>query len=401
MKSILFVINTMGMGGSERAILELLKEMDQERYEISLFILTGQGELIGQVPDKVKILNKECFPISVLDGAGKIRLMKTVVRALLIRGVIFKRLRYILGNLWDMIRKRNIQLDKLLWKILSDGAQKLDKRYDLAVAYLEGGSAYYVASHVNAVKKAVFIHTNYKMAGYNRKLDEDCYLNFDRVFTVAENVKETFLSVYPECRGCTSVFYNLIDREKIIEMSKEEGGFSDDYDGFRILTVGRLVQQKAHDIEIETMHILKKTGRSFRWYVLGEGGLRKQLEEHISRLGLEEDFILLGTVGNPFPYYAQCDLYVHAAYIEGKSIAIEEAQILGCTILASDHCGIQEQIEDGVDGKVCSLDPERLAENILDLADHSEKRGKYSLAASSKKPTDSLREINKLLELLS
>ena len=68
--------------------------------------------------------------------------------------------------------------------------------------------------------------------------------------------------------------------------------------------------------------------------------MRKKLEEQIRELGLENDFILMGTVENPFPYYAQCDLYVHAAYLEGKCIAIEEAQILGCAMLVSDHTGI-------------------------------------------------------------
>ena len=51
MKKILFVINTMGMGGGEKSILQLLKQIDLSRYHVSLFVLTGQGELINQVPD--------------------------------------------------------------------------------------------------------------------------------------------------------------------------------------------------------------------------------------------------------------------------------------------------------------------------------------------------------------
>ena len=258
MKSILFVINTMGMGGGEKAILELLKQIDLKKYQVSLFVLTGQGELIDQIPEGVKVLNEQYFPISVLNYTGKIRLMKTVVKNLLTRGIIFKRMGYITENLWDMIRKGSIRYDKLFWKILSDGAQRLDNHYDLAVAYLEGGAAYYIASYVNAGKKAAFIHTNYGLAGYNRKLDEDSYLEFDSIFTVAENVKEAFLSAYPECKDRTKVLYNLIDRDRIVKKAKEPGGFSDGFDGFRILTVGRLVPEKAHDIKIRAMEILKR-----------------------------------------------------------------------------------------------------------------------------------------------
>ena len=43
MKKLLFVINTMGYGGAERALLDLLKALHSEKLQISLFVLTGQG----------------------------------------------------------------------------------------------------------------------------------------------------------------------------------------------------------------------------------------------------------------------------------------------------------------------------------------------------------------------
>lgn len=400
MKSILFVINTMGIGGGERAILELLRQIDLEKYEVSLFVLTGQGELINQIPEKVYLLNKKSYPISVLDRKGKIRLLKTSIHRMLKRGSVFKRTGYIVKCLRSMMEQNRIQKDKLLWKVFSDGAQRFEKEFDLAVAYLEGGSAYYVASHVNAKKKVAFIHTNYGLSGYNRVLDEDCYVKFDNVFTVSASVKASFLAAYPECAGITEVFYNLIDRNKIILESKAEGGFSDDCVGVRILTVGRLVPQKALDLAIDTMNVLKRADMEIRWYVLGEGELRRQLKDHIMSHGLEEDFILLGTVANPYPYYKQCDLYVHTAYIEGKSVAIEEAQILGCAILATEYDGVREQIEDGVDGVICEPNPEKLAEKILKFVRDPQTALDLSLAAFRRKQVNNLEEVHKLLDLL-
>lgn len=400
MKSILFVINTMGIGGCEKALLELLRQIDLEKYEVSLFVLTGQGELIHHIPDKINLLNDKFYPVSVLDRAGKMRLFKTTVRLMMTRGTIFIRIRYVIKHLKKMLRQKRIQKDKLLWKILSDGAQRFEREYDLAVAYLEGGAAYYVDSHVKAKKKAAFVHINYGLAGYNRELDEDCYLNFDRIFAVSESVKEAFIAVYPECRACTTVLYNLINRENIIRRAKEKGGFSDNYEGFRILTVGRLVPQKALDIAINTMNILKSSGREVRWYVLGEGAMRKKLEEQIKRLNLEKDFILLGTVDNPFPYYEQCDLYVHTSNFEGKSVAIEEAQVLGCTILVTEHEGVREQVEDSVDGMICKPEPMILAEKILDIIKNPQRISNYGYAASRKKQADNTNEMNKILALL-
>ena len=400
MKSILFVINTMGIGGGEKALLELFRQVDLQQYKVSLFVLTGQGELIDQIPDGVNLLNRKIYPISVHDRAGKIRLFKTILRSMFARGTCFRRMRY-LFRLWkNMIMQGLIQIVKLLWKIVSDSAERFEQQYDLAVAYLEGGSAYYVESYVNAKQKAAFIHINYVLAGYSRELDENCYLKYDHIFAVSESVETAFLSVYPECRMRTSVFYNLLDKEKIMRESRAKGGFTDDYDGCRILTVGRLVPQKALDLAVRTMKILKNRESGFRWYVLGEGELRKKLEDQIKSLGLENDFILLGTVENPFPYYAQCDLYVHTARFEGKSIAVEEAQILGCAILVTEYDGVHEQVTNNIDGMICTPEPEIMAERILDFVNDSQKKIKYGLEAARRKQRDNLKEVNKLTDLL-
>ena len=57
-KKILFVINTLGKAGAETALLELLKKIPEDKYDVSLLVLLGQGEMISQVPDHVHILNK-------------------------------------------------------------------------------------------------------------------------------------------------------------------------------------------------------------------------------------------------------------------------------------------------------------------------------------------------------
>lgn len=400
MKSILFVINTMGMGGAEKALLTLFQYIDMDKYQVYLYVLTGQGELIEQIPKEVALLNRRFFPVSVHSRYGRIRLLITVLKAMINRFALINNAGYILKNLLKMVKKGEVRKEKLLWKILSDGGQMVRKEYDLAVAYLEGGAAYYVASHVKAKKKAAFIHINYDEAGYNREIDDECYLNFDQIFAVSRSVKEKFLQVYPECIQKTTVFYNLIDVERILYKSTETGGFSDGYDGFRILTVGRLVPQKALDIAIDTMKILKETGKAFRWYVLGDGEMRKHLEEKIHSYGLFEDFILLGVVDNPYPFYKQCDLYVHTARYEGKSIAVEEAQVLGCAIVAADYIGVEEQIENGVDGIVCKLDAEGLAREIQYLANNPQKNHLLGRAASKKKRVDNVNEIKKLIEVM-
>lgn len=385
MKKLLFVINTLGYGGAERAMLDLFEAIKNESYDISLFVLTGQGELICELPSHIHLLNQNYSDISVLTDEGRKQLIKSVLQAGIGKGLFIRRSGYLFKNLVQMIDQKHVLADKLCWRILADGAPVFSQEYDLAVAYLEGGSTYYVADHVRAKKKVAFVHIDYAQAGYNRSLDQGCYEKFDRIFTVSDEVKESFLKVYPEYQYKVSVFNNLINRSRIERMSLEGEGYEDQFSGYRILTIGRLAQQKRYDVAIETMKLLKqKTAVPVRWYVLGEGELRNKLEGMIRKYGLQNDFILEGVKTNPFPYYRNCDLYVHATGYEGKSIAVQEAQVLGKAVLATDCTGNREQIRQGIDGRLCALDPDVISDEIVWMIQHPDVCREYGKQAQKR-----------------
>ena len=383
-KKILFVINTMGQAGAETAMLELLGHLDSPAYEISLYVIMGQGEMIHKLPPYVRLRNPGFDAHSVLSREGKRGMIRTVCRAFFKNGGQIGKICYIVKNLMPMVRRGKLQTDKLLWRMLSDGGLRFQEEFDLAVAWLEGASAYYVADHVKAKKKCAFIHIDYESAGYTRELDQGCYEDYDKIYTVSEEVRSHFLAFYPEYEGKTDVFHNIINKEEILRKAGEGGGFADGYEGFRILSVGRLTWQKAYDVAIEAMKILKDKECQIRWYVLGEGDQRKKLEKKIKKLDLQDDFRLLGAVDNPYPYYVQTDLYVQAGRYEGKSIAIQEAQVLGCAVIASDRSGNREQIVDGEDGMLCELSPEAVAENVEKLYRDEEKRRAFKKAVQLK-----------------
>lgn len=383
-RKLLFVINTMSRAGAEMALLELFRKLNPEENDISLFVLMGQGELISEIPDYVHVVNNRFQPSSVLTAEGRKYMTGTVLRAMFSHGTIVRKFPYLVSQVCTMAAHGKLSLDKLLWPILAEGAQRLPEHYDLAVAYLEGGSAYYVADHVNADKKAAFVHIDYKQAGYNRSIDGSCYLKFDQIFTVSKEIQAPFYEIYPELQGKLSVFHNILNTDRILRRAKEPGGFPEAFDGIRILTVGRLNTQKAFEISIDAMKLLKDKGVKAKWYVLGEGDQRSFLEARIRQHGLEQDFILYGAVDNPYPWYAQTDLYVHCSRFEGKSIAIQEAQVLGCPMLVSDCSGNREQVTEGVDGSFCDLTPESICNGILDLIQDEAKRKRLGLAASNK-----------------
>ena len=399
MKKVLFVINTLGCAGAETALIELLKSLDEKEYELSLYVLMGQGEMIDKISENVKLLNDHYCKDSVLSKQGKQAMMKTVWHSFWKNGDVFGKFAYIVRTFSAMRRTGKFQPDKILWRVISDGSPRFEETYDLAVAYLEGGSTYYVADHVKAKKKAAFIHIDYESSGYTRGMDRNCFDKMDRIFTVSDEVKKHFLNVYPKYQDKVKVFHNIINQDEIRRKAGEETGFEDHFDGVRLLTVGRLTYQKAYDIAIDAMKLSKDRGYKVRWYILGEGSERPALEKKVKELGLEKEFLMPGAASDPFPYYKQADIYVHATRFEGKSIAIQEAQTLGCAIIASDCNGNREQIVQGKDGLLCRLDPESIAEAVISLVEDRDKRIRLGNAAKEKDIVHK-GEIKLLLELM-
>ena len=381
-KRVLFVINTMGRAGAEIALLELLRRIDKSEYDVSLYVLTGQGELIDRIPEGVKLVNKTIDTNSVHDSLGRKHLAKKVTCALLKEANGLKLMPYFVKNGAVMLKNKQILPEKLLWRLIADSATRPKRKYDVAVSYIEGASAYYVADHVEANRKVAFIHVDYEKAGYTRELDRDCYLKFDKIFGVSDEVSTVFKKVYPELTERIGVFHNLLNNEAIIEKSETGEGFSDGFKGVRILTVGRLMKQKGFEVSIRAAKMLKEHGENIRWYVLGEGDQRNRLEMLIQELGLQNDFVLLGAVDNPYPYIKEADLYVHCSRFEGKSIAIQEAQILGKPIIVSDCSGNREQVTHGEDGLICTFSSKSIANAVKELIadkDLRERLGKNAL----------------------
>lgn len=96
MKKVLFVINTLGGAGAEKALLELLKRFTPDRYEVDLYVLLEQGELVSQVPGYVNILNRDYTAESVLSAEGKKELNRKVLRRLFIHRALLKNIPYLI-----------------------------------------------------------------------------------------------------------------------------------------------------------------------------------------------------------------------------------------------------------------------------------------------------------------
>ena len=365
MIKVLILTNSFAIGGTEAALNSLLKMMNPEEYQITVLAITKEGPLLKEVPGTVKIkqllFTKSKYRIFVSGRKEKTDSIKTLAAKIEKKYYYFK-------------YKQNAEKNQLYEKIL-EYTSPLEGEYDLLLDF--HGYGYFLTAYgaecIKAKKKAMWIHDEniwwlYKVVSYLGK--------YDKIFCVSQAVKTSLLQNFPEYKEKAEVFYNVTDTERIKRMADD--ALNDErYRGNRkILTIGRMEEQKGYDVAIEAAEILKNRNIAFQWFFMGDGNLRQELEKFVKKKGLEKNIIFLGKKSNPYPYIKNCNLYVQPSRHEGYATTILEARVLKKIIVASDIPSNREQIKTGINGYLEILKGEAFAERIegiLQGKEHTEK----------------------------
>lgn len=353
-KRVLFVIDSLNSGGAEKSLVSLLSLINYEKFDVELLLFNKSGLYLPLVPKEVKILDiPEYF-----NNSNKIKFkIAKIKNSILIRSSIYKK----------KFHGAQITASNIL-KTLNNQIEK----YDIAIAYSQGFPTYYVADKVSAVKKICWINTDYKKAGYNIEFDRKYYEKYNYMIIVSKKNKEIIESVYPEFKSKMRVIYDIISKELVKKMAVDGDGYNDNFDGIRILTIGRHVHLKGYDLAIEAAKILKEKGIKFRWYSIGEGILTNKLKRQVKNNNLDDEFIFLGTYTNPYPFIYQSDIYCQPSRFEGFGMAIAEAKILRKPIVATNFEVVYDQIDNGKNGLIVEMNAENISKAICTLINNKE-----------------------------
>ncbi len=342
MRSILFVLPALGIGGAEKSIIELFKVIDYSRYEVDLLLLVNEGQLIFQVPQEVNIIKPSGIVSKFNQGISK------AIKQLVgdhEYGLAIKRLSMTVSH---KMRSKNYK-PYVEWMSIKNEVETLERRYDIAIAYLQGLAEYYVADKVKADQKIFWMHTSFK--AHNDADDiERSYINaFDKVVCVSEAARRDFIELFPDKMQKTEVFHNIVDVEEVTKKAELETPLPDD-GKFKIVSVGRLHYAKGYDISIQAFAQFRKKYPNTAFYIVGTGPEKDALQKLIQQLQLEEDCHLVGSTLNPYPYMKQADVVLQASRYEGYCIVLAEAKALNKPIITTDFFGAREQIIDGQTG---------------------------------------------------
>lgn len=363
----------MNVGGTEKALLNMIDEMPKEEYDITILMLEEYGGFLSQIPKDVNVIYVEGYKDmkSILNNP----LLLTALSLLKERKII-KAFNICITHLLTKITNNR----SLLFKYLLKNNLKLKNEYDIAVAYAGPMDfiSYFVVNKIKAEKKIQWIHFDVTRIGFNVKFSKKIYRKFDQIFVVSNEARVKLLNKLPSISGKTEVFKNRVSVRNTQELAKEGKGFNDLFDGIRIVTVGRLTNEKGQDLAIKALARLINDGYKVRWYCIGEGNSRKTYEELIEKNNLNNHFVLLGSNPNPYAFIANCDIYVQPSRYEGYCITTLEAKCLNKPIITTDVNGAREQIVHGETGLIVNIDEIDLFNAIKKLINNEELRLRIS-----------------------
>lgn len=384
----------MNVGGTEKALLNMIAAIPKDQYEITIFMLEESGGFLNYIPADVHV--------KYLTGYENMRDMLSKPPQVLAleyarKGKMIKALHTLSVHIISKVTNNR----SLFFSYVSKDSPMTDDEYDVAVAYAGPMEfiSFYVANKLKARKKVQWIHFDISKIGFNSKFASKMYKRLDRIFVVSEEGKNKFIQTMPGFESKTDSFFNIINPDLIIQMANKGAGFEDHFEGMRILTVGRLSHEKGQDLTIPVLAKLKQEGYKVKWYCIGEGVARDAYEKLIASNGLENDYILLGTHANPYPFMKQCDIYVQPSRHEGYCITLSEARCFNNPIVSTNFTGAEEQISHGETGLIVDIDTQQIYHAIKKILDDKHLRNRMRACLENDIVKDTTQELSKLYKV--
>lgn len=393
-KKILFVIDSLACAGAEKSLTTLLSLIDYSKYDVDLQLFGYGGALEELLPKEVNLLEPLKYT-SFCDLSIKSALGYSI------RKCNFKMIKSRLGFTLAIRKEKysNAQRARIFWQKVSSVIEESNKEYDIAISYAQGIPTFYVADKIKSKRKYAWVNVSYRLNNEDKVFQEKYYDKYNNIIAVSDSAKDVFLETFPKYKDKVKIIYDINDGNFISKMADSGQSYSDNFDGLRILTVGRLANQKGYDIALAACKILKEKGLNFRWYSLGIGPLKEEIEKYIEENNLEDYFKLLGVKANPYPYIKNCDIYVQTSKFEGFGLAIAEARMLNKPVVTTRFDAVYNQMIDRKNGLVVDMNSESVADGVLELLNNKELNKNIVKYLKSEKKGN-IEELDKFYELI-
>lgn len=360
-KKVAILLPWLKMGGTNKVALRFIRQL-VDFSDVTLILSQNIGELRSEVPDGVNIIIDEMKPFKEIFQED-IKKFKVIH---IIKDLIY----------YARVKTGKDSIDNYKYLVGRHGFISNDS-FDCAISY-HGQSPERLLNliyRVNADKKVAWIHGKISFTQDECLRMEKYYRRLDHFYFVSGPTMEAFIEKINVNPAKCTVYYNPLDKNEILQMSDDSMDLEFNKNVINILTVGRISSEKGQDMVPAITRRLLDNGFNICWYLIGDGGMRPEIEKLIVKYNVQDNVILLGTKTNPYCFMKNCDIYVQPSYTEGYSTTICEAAILGKAIIGtSPSGGIKDQITDGNDGLIVDATINSLTNAVMKLIENEELR---------------------------
>lgn len=329
-KKITLIHYNMVFGGVEKVLLNLLKNLDREKFQIRLILFEKEGELLKEIPENVELIF-----LSKKDESEKNSIANKIIKN--IKNIISysKQLKNIINEKNEILLILNIRYFII----------------NLSVLNLKNKKIGWFHSTINSDTQTSLIKLNYRL-----------FKQYDIIYNVSKEGKDDFDKALSNLKNKDRVLYNSFDVNKIVEKSFETLN-ENNY----IVTVGRLVNShKGFDILIDAIKKLKDENINVKLIIIGDGPDRNILENQIKESSFEKNIIIKGFDENPYKWMRKSNAFILSSNYEGFGLVLVEALACETPIVSTDcKCGPSEILNNGEYGVLVPVgDSEALKEGI-------------------------------------
>ena len=304
---ILVLHGHLSMGGEERILLNVLKNLVELNYNVDLLITWDYGEnnlFENEIPEEVN------YEFLFKSYNGKNRIIKEIFR-------LRKKINY-LKKVEKRIKEKN-------YDIVIDYSSNLLKYKDFDIAIPVFSWVHFSLTFGEKLSIE-------KVEKYKKQ-----YKKYDKILAICDTMRDEFIEILGMDTNKVELVYNPINLEIIQKKSenvnpKYENYLKEDY----FLQVSRLTHQKQPEHLVDIYYKLKQLGIKEKLYFIGNGKKIELIKQKIKEYKLENDVILLGQIENPYTFFKNAKLFFHTAKYEGLPTVLLESLTFGVPVVAYD-----------------------------------------------------------------
>ena len=335
MKHILFTIHSLHIGGAEKVLCDFLDKFNYSEYQVDLLLYTHSGQLLPSIHKNVNLIHVYNEHEPFVNRLSR---------------KFFSRVGAI-----DWYEKRIIN-------------GKVRSKYDAIISFCQGpGHKLHTLVLDRTFNNISWVHSDLSISNWglryfhdDLKEQEAAYNAMDKIVFVSKEAKASFNRVFKiDQKVEQHIVYNFVNKDNVLAKSQES--ISVKKTKFTFINIGRMVEAKRQDRLIEASKLLKGKGYEFEMWILGDGPLRKDLEQKSMEAGTTDVVIFQGMQKNPYAFLKLADCFVLSSQQEGFGLVIGESFVLSKPVISTNVTGPTEILEDNKYGIIVEQNVQQIA----------------------------------------